>query len=71
MTNEEIEQIKKRLLSGWDMTMQISEKIGREKKEWSLCDAMKSADILKDLSKTFKNLVEVESILSEADVEKY
>lgn len=71
MTNEEIEQIKKRLLSGWDMTMQLSEKIGREKKEWSLCDAMKSADILKDLSKTFKNLVEVESMLSETDVEKY
>ena len=71
MTTEEVEQIKRRLFSGWDMVMQVSEKIGREKKEWSLCDAMKSADILKDLSKTFKNLVEVESILSETDVEKY
>ena len=33
MTHDEIEQIKKRLLSGWDMTMQASEKIGKEKKE--------------------------------------
>ena len=71
MTNDEIEQIKKRLISGWDMTMQLAEKIGREKKEWSLCDAMKSADIIKDLSKTFKNLVEVEHMLSETGVEKY
>lgn len=71
MTREEIEQIKKRIVSGWDMTMQLAEKIGREKKEWSLCDAMKSADIIKDLSKTFKNLVEVESMLSKDGVEKY
>lgn len=71
MTKEEIESIKKRIISGWDMTMQIAEKIGREKKEWSLCDAMKSADIIKDLSKTFKNLVEVETMVSSEGVEKY
>lgn len=71
MKHEEIEQIKKRLLSGWDMTMQASEKIGREKSEWSLCDVMKSADIIKDLTKSFKNLVEVEHIVSESGMEKY
>jgi hypothetical protein len=71
MTSEEIEQIKKRLISGWDMTMLASEKIGKEKKEWSLCDVMKSADIIKDLTKSFKNLVEVESIISESGIEKY
>ena len=71
MTSEEIEQIKKRLVSGWDMTMLASEKIGKEKKEWSLCDVMKSADIIKDLTKSFKNLVEVESIISESGIEKY
>lgn len=71
MTHEEIEQIKKRLLSGWDMVMLVSEKIGKEKKEWSLCDVMKSADIIKDLTKSFKNLVEVEHIVSESGMEKY
>ena len=71
MTHDEIEQIKKRLLSGWDMTMLASEKIGREKKEWSLCDVMKSADIIKDLTKSFKCLVEVEHIVSESGIEKY
>ena len=71
MTQEEIEQTKRRLLSGWDMTMQMAEKIGREKKEWSLCDVMKSADIIKDLSKSFKYIVEVERIVSESGMEKY
>ena len=71
MTQEEIEQTKRRLLSGWDMTMQMAEKIGREKKEWSLCDVMKSADIIKDLSKSFKYIVEVEHIVSESGMEKY
>ena len=71
MTREEMEMIKKRIYSGWDMTMQVAEKIGREKKEWSLCEAMKSADILKDLAKTFKYLVEVESTMAESGVEKF
>ena len=71
MTREEIDAIKKRIYSGWDMTMQVAEKIGREKKEWSLCEAMKSADILKDLAKTFKCLVEVEMMLSDSGVEKF
>lgn len=71
MTREEMEMIKKRIYSGWDMTMQVAEKIGREKKEWSLCEAMKSADILKDLAKTFKCLVEVESMMAESGVEKF
>ena len=71
MTREEMEMIKKRIYSGWDMTMQASEKIGREKSEWSLCDVMKSADIIKDLTKSFKNLIEVEHIVSESGMEKY
>lgn len=71
MTREEMEMIKKRIYSGWDMTMQVAEKIGREKKEWSLCEVMKSADILKDLAKTFKYLVEVESMMAESGVEKF
>jgi hypothetical protein len=32
---------------------------------------MKSADIIKDLTKSFKNLVEVERIVSESGMEKY
>ena len=32
MTREEMEMIKKRIYSGWDMTMQVAEKICREKK---------------------------------------
>lgn len=32
---------------------------------------MKSADIIKDLTKSFKNLVEVEHIVSESGIEKY
>lgn len=71
MTKDEIEHIKKRILSGWDMVMQLSEKIGKEKTEWSLCDLAKSADIVKDQSKTFKNLIEVETMVAESGLEKY
>ena len=71
MTREEIDAIKKRIYSGWDMVMQLSEKIGKEKTEWSLCDLGKAADIVKDQSKTFKNLIEVESMMSESDIEKF
>lgn len=71
MTREEMEMIKKRIVSGWDMVMQLSEKIGKEKTEWSLCDLGKAADIVKDQSKTFKNLIEVEVMVAESGLEKY
>lgn len=71
MTREEIESIKKRIVSGWDMVMQLSEKIGKEKNEWSLCDLYKASDIVKDQSETFKNLIKVERMIAESGLEKY
>lgn len=45
--------------------------IGRAKSEWSLCELGEMADIEKDISKTFKNLIKVHVMTSEHSVEKY
>jgi hypothetical protein len=45
--------------------------IGRAKSEWSLCELGDMADIQKDISESFKNLIKVHVMTSEHSVEKY
>ena len=53
------------------MISEKAEKIGREKSEWSLDELGKMADIEKDISKSFKNLIKVHIMLGEHSIEKY
>lgn len=71
MTNEEMKKIHERIYKGLDMISEKAEMIGRAKSEWSLCELGEMADIEKDISKTFKNLIKVHVMTSEHSVEKY
>lgn len=71
MTNEDIKKIHERIYKGLDMISEKAEKIGREKSEWSLDELGKMADIEKDISKSFKNLIKVHIMLGEHSIEKY
>ncbi len=71
MTNEEIKKIHERIYKGLDMISEKAEMIGRAKSEWSLCELGDMADIQKDISESFKNLIKVHVMTSEHSVEKY
>jgi hypothetical protein len=71
MTNEEMKKIHERIYKGLDMVSEKAEMIGRAKSEWSLNELGKMADIQKDISESFKNLIKVHVMTSEHSVEKY
>lgn len=71
MTNEEIKKIHERIYKGLDMISEKAEMIGRAKSEWSLNELGEIADIQKDISESFKNLIKVHVMTSEHSVEKY
>lgn len=71
MTNEEMKKIHERIYKGLDMISEKAEMIGRAKSEWSLCELGDMADIQKDISESFKNLIKVHVMTSEHSVEKY
>ena len=71
MTNEEIKKIHERIYKGLDMISEKAEMIGRAKSEWSLNELGEMADIQKDISESFKNLIKVHVMTSEHSVEKY
>lgn len=71
MTNEEVKKIHERIYKGLDMISEKAEMIGRAKSEWSLCELGDMADIQKDISESFKNLIKVHVMTSEHSVEKY
>lgn len=71
MTNEEMKKIHERIYKGLDMISEKAEMIGRAKPEWSLCELGDMADIEKDISESFKNLIKVHVMTSEHSVEKY
>lgn len=71
MTVDEVEKISDRIYNGLDMLTEKAEKIGRAKSEWSLDELGKMADIEKDISKSFKNLIKVHIMLGEHSIEKY
>lgn len=71
MTNEEVKKIHERIYKGLDMISEKAEMIGRAKSEWSLNELGEMADIQKDISESFKNLIKVHVMTSEHSVEKY
>lgn len=71
MTNEEMKKIHERIYKGLDMISEKAEMIGRAKSEWSLNELGDMADIQKDISESFKNLIKVHVMTSEHSVEKY
>ena len=71
MTNEEVKKIHERIYKGLDMISEKAEIIGRAKSEWSLNELGEIADIQKDISESFKNLIKVHVMTSEHSVEKY
>lgn len=71
MTNEEVKKIHERIYKGLDMISEKAEMIGRAKSEWSLNELGEMADIEKDISESFKNLIKVHVMTSEHSVEKY
>ena len=71
MTNEEMKKIHERIYKGLDMISEKAEMIGRAKSEWSLNELGDIADIQKDISESFKNLIKVHVMTSEHSVEKY
>jgi hypothetical protein len=71
MTNEEMKKIHERIYKGLDMISEKAEMIGRAKSEWSLNELGEIADIQKDISESFKNLIKVHVMTSEHSVEKY
>ena len=71
MTNEQMEMMKARIWNGLDMVSEKAEKIGREESAWSLDELGKMADIQKDISKSFKNLVEACVMSNEHSIKRY
>lgn len=71
MTNEEMKKIHERIYKGLDMISEKAEMVGRAKSEWSLNELGEMADIEKDISESFKNLIKVHVMTSEHSVEKY
>lgn len=70
MKHEEMEKINSDFYSGLKMMIEKLEKVSKEK-TLTLCEIGCIADIMKDLSKTHKNIVKVHYMLMEKPVERY
>jgi hypothetical protein len=66
-----MEQLKNRICVGIEMILEKSEKISREKKEWSLEELYKASDIVKDMSEALKNLSKMHYYLAEHSMERF
>lgn len=65
-----MEEYKKRICAGISMVLEKSEKIGREKREWSLEEVGEMSDIVKDMSEALKDIAKTHYYLSEHSIEK-
>lgn len=66
-----MEELRKKICSGIDMVIEKSEKISREKKEWSLAELGEMSDIVKDLAESLKDIAKAHYYFSEHSMEKY
>lgn len=66
-----MEQLKNRICVGIEMILEKSEKISREKREWSLDEVYKASDIIKDMAEALKDLSKMHYYLSEHSMEKF
>jgi hypothetical protein len=64
-------QLKDRVCSSIEMILEKAEKIGKEKKEWSIDELYKASDIVKDMSESLKNLSKMHYYLSEHADERF
>lgn len=66
-----MKQLKDRVCSSIAMVLDKAEKIGREKKEWTIDELYKASDIVKDMSESLKDLSKMHYYLSEHADERY
>lgn len=66
-----MKELKDRVCQGIEMILEKSEKIGREKKEWTIDELSKASDIVKDMAESLKDLAKMHYLLSEHSEEKY
>lgn len=64
-------QLKDRVCSSIETILEKAEKIGKEKKEWSIDELYKASDIVKDMSESLKNLSKMHYYLSEHTDERF
>mgnify|MGYP000726112271 CR=1 FL=1 len=66
-----MKQLKDRVCAGIEMVLDKSEKIGREKKDWTIDELYKMTDIVKDCAESLKDLSKMYYYLSEHSDERY
>ena len=66
-----MEELKRRICSGINMVSEKAEKIGREKREWSLVELGEISDIVKDMSQALKDIAKAHYYMSEHSMEKF
>lgn len=66
-----MEEYKRKICSGIEMVLEKSEKIGREKREWTLYEVGEMSDIVKDMSEALKDIAKTHYYLSGHSIEKY
>lgn len=71
MTNEDKSKIMSALVSGMSMLVDKLETVGRSKSEWTMGEMGCLADIMKDISETYKNIAKTHYLYSEHSDERY
>lgn len=71
MTSEDKSKIMSSLVSGMSMLVDKLETVGRSKSEWTMSEMGCIADIMKDISETYKNIAKAHSLYSVHDDERY
>lgn len=71
MTHDEICMLKDRVYDGIKMVVDKAEKVGKEKKEYSMDDLGKMSDVVKDCAEAIKDLAKAHYYMAEHSEEKY
>lgn len=66
-----MEELKKRICAGITTVLEKSEKISREKREWSLEEVGEMSDVYKDMAQAYKDLAKAHYYMSEHSMERY
>lgn len=66
-----MKQLKDRVCAGVQMVLDKAEKVGREKKDWTIDELYKMSDIMKDSAESLKDLAKMHYYLSEHSDERY
>jgi gamma-glutamyl:cysteine ligase YbdK (ATP-grasp superfamily) len=66
-----MKHLKDRVCLSIEMILDKAEKIGREKKEWTIDEVYKASDIVKDMAEALKDLSKMHHYLSEHADERY